>query len=616
MNTTFLRTFLLPLALMGGLNGFSQTYLLQEGFEGFFPPAGWTISAAPSDRADGWIQGPRPGLFSDICVPQGSRTMVSQWATYYSNDTWAFTPSLSLVGGTTYTVSFKQCVQSPSSNKTESLRVTVGSQATIASQTQTLLDLPALTNTSPTSRSATFTPATSGTYHFAFNCYSAANQRYLSIDDISIHSDVAVPDFPAPYCGVTFPQGVEPITRVEFAGIANSSSAALTTPPHENFTGIAGNVTAGRSYPIVVKGNTNGAAYSYVKVYVDWNQNNAFTDAGEEYIIGTLYNSTGTDAMFVSSSLTVPQDATLGTTRMRVIKRGSSHATTPCNASGQGQSEDYTLKVSGVTSVEVRTEDNVPAYITTHGGTLRLVATVYPSTVDQTVTWSIRPGSGNASINSAGLVTAVSNGNVWARAASVVDPSKKDSLQITIISQYVPPTSITVRTLDNVPATIDPSRPTLTLLATITPANASQSVLWSIRPVTGNASINSAGMVTPIGNGTVWVRAKAAANTTLQDSLLLTIAIPHIGVEEEALSNLRMHPNPTHGILTIQGTEALGPCTLTVMDVTGKMVIQQLLANSGSATPIAVDMSFLANGTYVLQLITPRLRHTQKVVKE
>ena len=173
----------------------------------------------------------------------------------------------SLTAGTAYVISFKQCVQSPSSNKTESLKITEGSQATESSQTPTLLDLPTLTNTSPQSRSAVFTPTASGLYYFAFNCYSAANQRYLSIDSVNIYTNVTGPSFPAPYCANSFTQAVEPITLVSFAGINHTSSASLTSPAHENYTAITGTVQTNHTYTFTVKGNTNGANTSFVKVY-------------------------------------------------------------------------------------------------------------------------------------------------------------------------------------------------------------------------------------------------------------------------------------------------------------------------------------------------------------
>lgn len=89
----------------------------------------------------------------------------------------------------------------------------------------------------------------------------------------------------------------------------------------------------------------------------------------------------------------------------------------------------------GITSVDVLTQGNVPSIITTNGGTLQMVANVLPSTSNQSVNWSITPGTGTATISAAGLVTAQSNGTVWAKAVSVQDTTKSDSLQITISNQ-------------------------------------------------------------------------------------------------------------------------------------------------------------------------------------
>lgn len=92
--------------------------------------------------------------------------------------------------------------------------------------------------------------------------------------------------------------------------------------------------------------------------------------------------------------------------------------------------------VINVDSVDVKTQGNVAAAINTQGGTLQLVATIYPSSLSQNVTWSIIPGgSGSATISATGLVTAQANGNVWAKAVSVQTPSKADSIQIQITNQ-------------------------------------------------------------------------------------------------------------------------------------------------------------------------------------
>ena len=161
--------------------------------------------------------------------------------------------------------------------------------------------------------------------------------------------------FPAPYCGpmtFTSTSGVEPITLVNFAGINNSSSAIVgpndgtTIIAHEDYTTITGNVAAGSAYPIILKGNTAGLYTTYLRVYIDWNQNNDFTDAGESYDVGTIYNSTGEDAVQLTGSIQVPPTAKTGNTRMRIIKRFNGYGTSCQTGAGYGQTEDYNLTVA------------------------------------------------------------------------------------------------------------------------------------------------------------------------------------------------------------------------------------------------------------------------------
>ncbi|RKS02478.1 T9SS type A sorting domain-containing protein [Flavobacterium sp. 102] len=171
---------------------------------------------------------------------------------------------------------------------------------------------------------------------------------------LSLVSFTALAQFPAPYCGpLTFTNNVEPITLVNFAGINNTSSALVganngtTIIAHEDYTAITGNVFSGSTYPITLKGNTDGNYTTYLRVFIDWNQNNDFTDAGESYDIGTIVNSTGADAVELVGSITAPGNALAGNTRMRVIKKFAGYSDS-CNTvnTGWGQSEDYTLVVA------------------------------------------------------------------------------------------------------------------------------------------------------------------------------------------------------------------------------------------------------------------------------
>lgn len=152
--------------------------------------------------------------------------------------------------------------------------------------------------------------------------------------------------FPVPYCGVSFPQGVEPITRVQLSAIDHASPVSSGSPAHEDFRSVDGGVlVAGSSHQIRVEGTTAGNFVTQVSVYVDWNQDGMFAQ-GESYQIGTLQNSTGTDGKQAIGMIAVPGAALPGETRMRVLKRYSD-AATACNTTGYGQAEDYTVTVLG-----------------------------------------------------------------------------------------------------------------------------------------------------------------------------------------------------------------------------------------------------------------------------
>ena len=168
--------------------------------------------------------------------------------------------------------------------------------------------------------------------------------------------------FPEPYCPIAFSERVAPISNVNFAGINNTSSAVVNgTPAMQDFTAILGNVGVGQTYPISVQGNTTGN-YDAITVFVDWNHDGDFDDAGETYQIGRLNTSTGTDGVKATGNIAVPLDAVPGQTRMRVVK----HIFTPgvaCGDNETGQSEDYTLTVTGLGPEPSLSKRFVPAQV-------------------------------------------------------------------------------------------------------------------------------------------------------------------------------------------------------------------------------------------------------------
>lgn len=101
-------------------------------------------------------------------------------------------------------------------------------------------------------------------------------------------------------------------------------------------------------------------------------------------------------------------------------------------------SGEFTVIISNqfaVESIEVSTLNNALPVITENTGTLQLQATTLPTGSNQAVTWSIINGTGQATISATGLISALANGEVTAKAVSVSDPSISALLTITITNQ-------------------------------------------------------------------------------------------------------------------------------------------------------------------------------------
>ena len=156
------------------------------------------------------------------------------------------------------------------------------------------------------------------------------------------------------YCVASVITAVEAITNIEFAGISNTSDAG-STAPNEYFLDAEATVSQNGTFPITLEGFTGGDFNTSWVVFIDWNQDFEFNNEDERYEIGYIQNSTGTDGMQLTGSITVPADATLGATRMRVLKMYTGTDLFPvdaCAAIGYGQSEDYTVNVDIASSAE------------------------------------------------------------------------------------------------------------------------------------------------------------------------------------------------------------------------------------------------------------------------
>lgn len=186
------------------------------------------------------------------------------------------------------------------------------------------------------------------------------SNSYGQTEDYTVNVGGGGGTFPSPYCNINEDDGevmVEEISKVELAGttITNDNTTDVLIDKTDVVVTLATNGT----YTLSVEGNTYGDFQTNIVAFIDWNQNGILDDTGEVYELGTLENSTGNDGTSVSMDISVPADAILGETRIRITKTYfddlSDPIVTPCGIqfdpfgmgteSGYGQALDFTLNI-------------------------------------------------------------------------------------------------------------------------------------------------------------------------------------------------------------------------------------------------------------------------------
>jgi hypothetical protein len=132
------------------------------------------------------------------------------------------------------------------------------------------------------------------------------------------------------------------ITLVEFEGINRASGK---TQPYSDYTLTdSATVIVSNNYSLINNLNTDGNYAIYSKVWIDWNQDFDFEDAGEEYDLGVAQDTVDGPTSLSPLMISVPANAVVGKTRMRVSCLYNA-APTACMTGVDGEVEDYTLIV-------------------------------------------------------------------------------------------------------------------------------------------------------------------------------------------------------------------------------------------------------------------------------
>lgn len=139
---------------------------------------------------------------------------------------------------------------------------------------------------------------------------------------------------PTGYCSATAQQtGSEHITQVQFGNINNTSVSS----GYGDYTSMSATIAPGTSQSITVTPSASWAS-SKLSIWVDWNGDKDFDDAGEV----TVINGAGP----YTTTLAAPSNAAIGVTRMRIRLSYGGSLSTACGDGWTGEVEDYTISVS------------------------------------------------------------------------------------------------------------------------------------------------------------------------------------------------------------------------------------------------------------------------------
>ena len=128
----------------------------------------------------------------------------------------------------------------------------------------------------------------------------------------------------------------EYISRVQLNTINNASGAQF----YSNFTNISTTLTKGTQYTITLTPTWTGTVYNEgYSVWIDYNRDGDFADAGEQ-----VWTQAATNATPVSGSFTIPASAVENSTRMRVSMKYNGIPTS-CESFTYGEVEDYTVVI-------------------------------------------------------------------------------------------------------------------------------------------------------------------------------------------------------------------------------------------------------------------------------
>ena len=159
---------------------------------------------------------------------------------------------------------------------------------------------------------------------------------------------------------------------IDKVAIGTINNASGINGGYADFSAQSATITKGTAATLTLTPGYSARRSLYWKVYIDYNNNGLFTDAGEE--VYSIFSRN-----ILTPSITAPASAVTGAVRMRVIVSYNS-ITSPCGTYNYGETEDYTLNIttSAAKATVLKEAINEDTVVVENDATSKKIA-VYPN---------------------------------------------------------------------------------------------------------------------------------------------------------------------------------------------------------------------------------------------
>jgi hypothetical protein len=414
----------------------------------------------------------------------------------------------------------------------------------------------------------------------------------------------------------------EYINRVQLGTINNLSGA---NAGYRDYTNLSTNLGRSTAYTITITPAWSGTVYNEgYGVWIDYNQDGDFTDAGEQ-----VCSIASTKSTPVSGSFTVPAGATLGATRMRVSMKYNAIPTS-CETFSYGEVEDYTVSITGTVDTQAPT---APTNLAASGITQTSANLSWTASTDNVgvtgyevrVNGTLNGTTASTTYALSGLVTGTTYavsvtakdaaGNSSSAASiNVTTTSSCNTVTLTLkLDDYPAETTWTIKNSSGTTVASGGPYTTAQKGLTITSSSCLPTACYTF---TMNDSYGD-GICCAYGNGSYTL--KNAAGTTLASGGSFGSSMTHNfcvggatarGEQEVDLSDSYIYPNPVKTRVNVSV-----PASATVREVQ-IIAMNGLVLTTTTQYEGGIDVSALNPGIYVLSIRTDRGIVTRKFIKE